>query len=172
MKIIKKDQQAITYLMMMASVVLLIAGLKAASSIFIPILLAFFIATVSFPITNFLRKHRFPRSLAVLLTVVVDFAFLTGVILIVVALAGDFKEKWEGNPINPKDGYEGMFDLKIDEARTYIIDTSEKWGGEAVDLHCNRDYHFHADRGAYVWAATDRYLRGTRTQLPAYDGGG
>jgi len=134
------QHQAMRYLLVLACLVLLIAGLKAASSVFIPVLLAFFIATVSFPITNFLRKHRFPRFLAVLLTVLVDFAFLTGVVLIVVALAGDFKEKWEGNPLNPKDGYAYLFDEKIDEARAFIIDASDKWGGQGVDKDKVNEY--------------------------------
>jgi len=78
-----------------ASLVVLVAGLKLAQSFFVPVLLACFIATISFPITSWLRRHRVPRFFAVLLTVIVDFAFLTGIILIVTTLIGDLDAKWE-----------------------------------------------------------------------------
>jgi predicted PurR-regulated permease PerM len=52
-------------LMMLAGLVILIAGLIEAQSLFIPILIAFFIATVSFPVLNFLRNKGFPRPIAV-----------------------------------------------------------------------------------------------------------
>jgi len=78
-----------------ASLVVLVAGLKLAQSFFVPVLLAGFIATISFPITSWLRRHRVPRFFAVLLTVIVDFAFLTGIILIVTTLIGDLDAKWE-----------------------------------------------------------------------------
>ena len=81
---------------LIAATVVVITGLKAAAGLFVPVLLAFFIATVSFPITNWLRNHGVPRWLAVLLTVLVDFAFLAGVVVIAVILVGDFGDKWTG----------------------------------------------------------------------------
>ncbi|MGC6582857.1 MAG: AI-2E family transporter [Akkermansiaceae bacterium] len=77
-----------------ACMVILIAGLKLAQSFFIPILLAAFIATVSFPITNWLRRHRVPRFFAVLITVLVDFAFLLGIVLIASSMVGDLETKY------------------------------------------------------------------------------
>ncbi|BCX50389.1 pheromone autoinducer 2 transporter [Haloferula helveola] len=81
-------------LLLLASLVVLIAGLKAAQSFFVPVLLAFFIATISFPITNWLRNHRVPRVIAVLLTVLVDFAFLTGIVFLALSVVGDLQTKW------------------------------------------------------------------------------
>lgn len=81
-------------MLLLASLIVVIAGLKAAQSFFVPILLAFFIATISFPITNWLRNHRVPRAIAVLLTVLVDFAFLTGIVLLVITAVGDLQTKW------------------------------------------------------------------------------
>jgi predicted PurR-regulated permease PerM len=63
-----------------ASVVVLIAGLKAASSLILPFLVALFVAMVSVPLLNGLQRRRVPSSLAVLLTLAV-------VVLAVVALA-------------------------------------------------------------------------------------
>ncbi|MCB1134367.1 MAG: AI-2E family transporter, partial [Verrucomicrobiae bacterium] len=60
-------------LMIMACVVVIVAGLKAAQNFFLPVLLAFFVATVSFPVTDALTRRRVPRSIAVFLTVLVDF---------------------------------------------------------------------------------------------------
>ena len=58
-------------LILLGALVVVIAGLKAAQGFFVPMLLAFFLATVSFPITNWLRNHKVPRGIAVLLTVLV-----------------------------------------------------------------------------------------------------
>lgn len=87
--------RATQIILLLASLVVLIAGLKAAQGFFVPLLLAFFIATVSFPITNWLRNHRIPRAVAVLLTVLVDFAFLAGVVVLGVTILGDLQEEWD-----------------------------------------------------------------------------
>ena len=81
-------------LILLASLVVVIAGMKAAQAFFVPMLLAFFLATVSFPITNWLRNHKVPRAVAVLLTVLVDFAFLAGLVLLAISVFGDLQEKW------------------------------------------------------------------------------
>lgn len=79
---------------MLAALVIVVSGLKAAQSFFIPILLAFFIATVSFPFLNFLREKKVPRPIAVLLTVAFDFIFLAALGVLAVTLVGDLQEKW------------------------------------------------------------------------------
>ena len=67
-----------------ASLVLIIAGLKSATSIIVPILIAVFIAVISLPLQNWLIAHKVPRSAAVLLTLVtlilifVGFGFAIG----------------------------------------------------------------------------------------------
>ncbi len=87
--------RATQIILLLASLVVVIAGLKAAQGFFVPVLLAFFIATVSFPITNWLRDRRLPRAIAVLLTVLVDFAFLAGVVVLGVTILGDLQEEWD-----------------------------------------------------------------------------
>lgn len=101
-------------------VVILVAGLKLAQGFFVPILLAGFIATVSLPITSWLRSRRVPRAIAVLLTVLVDFAFLTGIVIIVVALTGDLETKWQ-------DKYYPAMNLKIEEISETAVEVLEKW---------------------------------------------
>lgn len=81
-------------LWMLAALCVIVAGLKAAEAFIVPILIAFFLATVSFPILNFLREKRVPRAIAVMLTVALDFVFLVALGLLAVTLIGDLQEKW------------------------------------------------------------------------------
>lgn len=81
-------------ILMLGALVLVIAGLREAQNIFLPVLLAFFVATVSYPITHGLTKRRVPRWLAVLVTVLVDFAFIAAVIVLGYVLLQDLQTKW------------------------------------------------------------------------------
>lgn len=112
--------QATRILLTAASVVILVTGLKLAQDFFIPVLLAAFIATVSFPITSWLRHKKVPRPIAVLLTVLVDFAFLSGIIIIVIALMGDLDAKWQ-------DKYYPAMNVKIEELSETAVVMLEKW---------------------------------------------
>ncbi len=66
------------YFVIAASLVVVIAGLRAATSIIVPFLIAVFVAMVSMPMQYWLLAHKVPRSLAVLLTLVADILVLTG----------------------------------------------------------------------------------------------
>ncbi len=81
-------------LLLLAALIIVLAGLKTAQSFLIPVLLAFFLATVSFPLLNFLREKKIPRPFAVLLTVAFDFVFLAALVVLAVTLVGDLQEKW------------------------------------------------------------------------------
>ena len=116
----RKREQGVKTLFLLASLVILIAGLKAAAGFFVPFLLAFFIATVSFPITAWLRRHKVPRSLAVLATVMVDFAFLAGMVVIGITLVGDLQEKWESK-------YQEQSAIKLKEAENWAVGVLEQW---------------------------------------------
>lgn len=110
---------------LIAATIIVITGLKAAAGLFIPVLLAFFIATVSFPITNWLRKHRVPRWLAVLLTVLVDFAFLAGVVVVAVILVGELSDKWIGTDSDDP-SYKTLLEQKIGDVSLFVVDQLEK----------------------------------------------
>ena len=103
-----------------ASTIVIIGGLKLAQGFFVPILLAIFIATVSFPITSFLRRRKVPRFFAVLLTVLVDFAFLTGIVVIVISLMGDLEDKWQTK-------YFPAVNERIEEISLTAVDLLENW---------------------------------------------
>jgi AI-2 transport protein TqsA len=114
-----KQEQGVKILIILGCLVILIAGLKAAAGFFVPVLLAFFIATVSFPITTWLRLHKVPRFFAVLITVLVDFLFLAVIVVSVVGLMGDLQTKWETK-------YQRLTNQRIDDATEwaagYLID--------------------------------------------------
>jgi len=87
-----KPAEAYKVLLLLASAVLVVTGLKLAATFFIPVFLAFFIAAVSFPITNWLREHKVPRFFAVFITVMVVFAFLSGIMVVGALLVNDLAE--------------------------------------------------------------------------------
>lgn len=121
----REGSGGLRFVLLAAAAVVLIAGLKAAAGLFVPILLAFFIATVSFPITNWLREHRVPRWLAVLLTVLVDFAFLAGVVVVAIVLIGDFSDKWAGTGYNDPYSYKTLMERKIGDVSLFIVEQLE-----------------------------------------------
>lgn len=65
-------------LIIAASLVIVIAGLRAATSIIVPFLLSVFVAIISLPLQNWLIARRVPSGLAVLLTLIVDILILVG----------------------------------------------------------------------------------------------
>ena len=71
---------------------LLVAGLKAASSLFIPIMLGLFLAMLSMPILNWLDRRGLPRPLAVLMTILVDLLILGGIVFLTSGVIGNFTE--------------------------------------------------------------------------------
>lgn len=117
---ITKQEQGLKILVILASLVLLIAGLKAASGFFVPVLLAFFIATVSFPITNWLREHKVPRFFAVLITVLVDFLFLAAIVVSALSLLGDLQTKWDFK-------YRQLSADRINEAEAWAAGLLTEW---------------------------------------------
>jgi predicted PurR-regulated permease PerM len=77
------------FLLVVASVVVVIAGLRAASSLILPFLVAIFLAMVTLPLLNWLQKRRIPKPVAVLVTILVAVGVLVGV---VVLIGGSVKE--------------------------------------------------------------------------------
>ncbi|TAE76790.1 MAG: AI-2E family transporter [Verrucomicrobia bacterium] len=118
-----KRPRASQMVFLFAALVIGVAGLRAAQSFFVPMLLAFFIATVSYPVTGWLQRHRVPPVLAVLLTVLVDFAFLAAVVVLGVTIIGDLQERWDAE-------YYELARAKILEANDAIAGKLGEWGVE------------------------------------------
>lgn len=80
-------------LLMAASVVVVIAGLKAAASLILPFLVAIFLAMITLPLLNWLQMKKIPQPLAVAVTILVALAVLGGIVLVVGgSIAGFTKE--------------------------------------------------------------------------------
>jgi AI-2 transport protein TqsA len=110
-------------LILLGALVLVVTGLKMGQGFFLPVLLAFFVATVSFPITHGLRKRGVPRSLAVLMTVLIDFAFIAGIIVLGVTLVGDLQRKWD-------ERYAGQVSQQVRSGAESLASKLEQWGVE------------------------------------------
>lgn len=70
-------------IMMLAATVVVVAGLKAVSSILLPVLVAVFLAVLSIPPVAWLQKRRVPDKLAVFLVflgVIVAFLFVSAIV--------------------------------------------------------------------------------------------
>ena len=75
-----------------ASAVVVVAGLKAASTLLVPMLLALLLSFLSLPVFGLLVRWRIPRGLAVLLTIVFDLAVLLSALFLIGAALRDATE--------------------------------------------------------------------------------
>ena len=65
------------FLFASASIIITLAGIKLASSILVPFLLAFFVAIICSPAINFLERYKVPRGIAITLVIlIITLAFL------------------------------------------------------------------------------------------------
>ncbi len=88
------------YLLTFASLIVVIAGVRAADAIIIPILLAVFIAVLSLPLLHALQRCGLPRVLAVVATVLADIAILSAVGFLVVRSVDEFTGQLPGYQAN------------------------------------------------------------------------
>jgi len=70
-------------LLIAASLVVVIAGLRAAAAILLPLLFAIFFTILSQPLMSWLRRHRVPTWIAVLLTVIANLMVVAAALLMV-----------------------------------------------------------------------------------------
>ncbi len=82
------------FLVLTASLVVVIAGLRAAAGIIVPFLISVFIAIISLPLQNWLIARKVPRSVAVFLTLIADILILVGLGFLVGTSVQGFAEKW------------------------------------------------------------------------------
>ncbi len=88
------------YLLIFASLIVVIAGLRAADVIIIPFLLAVFIAVLSLPFLSGLQRLGLPKILAVVATVLADIAVLSAVGFLVVRSVDEFTGQLPGYQAN------------------------------------------------------------------------
>ncbi len=110
-------------LLLLAALVLIVAGLRAAQNFFLPVLLAFFVATVSYPITDALIRRGLPRMVSVMMTVLVDFAFIAGVVVLGVFLVQDLQQKWNSK-------YAAQLYDQVRDGSVTLAQKLDQWGVE------------------------------------------
>ena len=96
-------------LLMGASFIVIVAGLKAAGGILLPVLVAAFLAVLSIPPINWLSSHRIPRWLATLTVFTVVLGGLVGVSIFVGASIGDFAANLPVYEASLAERTEGLF---------------------------------------------------------------
>ncbi len=85
-------------LLTIALAMLLLFGLKHARDIVLPVIIASFLAIISYSITDVLRRYlRLPHWLAVTLTVLIDFGVIFGIFSLINFLAEDLKLSLQGD---------------------------------------------------------------------------
>lgn len=76
-----------------AALVIVVAGLRAASTILIPLTFALFLATASLPLMRGLMRRRCPKTVALLLTLLLDLALLVALGLALASAVNDVTEQ-------------------------------------------------------------------------------
>jgi AI-2 transport protein TqsA len=118
----RQGASATRVLLTLASLIVVIAGLKAAQTILIPVLLALLLAILCSPAVFWLRAHRVPTVVAVLLVVLVLLGVLTvfGVVV--------------GGSVNGFMAAAPRYQEWIDELGTSLGDWLKTHGVEAVEI--------------------------------------
>ncbi len=81
------------FLLVLASAVVVVAGLRAGAPILLPFFLALFLAIVSLPIMLWLQRRGVPAPLAIVLAVLVDVAVLGVIVLLASQSVADFQDR-------------------------------------------------------------------------------
>ncbi len=85
-------------LLTLAAAIVVLYGLKMAGSVLVPIMMAIFLAIISYSVTLLLRRYlRFPHWLAVIFTVAVDGGVLFGIVSLLRFLAADMATTLQGD---------------------------------------------------------------------------
>ncbi|HRH98438.1 MAG TPA: AI-2E family transporter [Prosthecobacter sp.] len=83
----RKGSQAVVTL---ACLFVVLTGMKIAANVLVPIVYAFFLAVLSYPLVRWLRRHRVPAVLALGITMLVNLGVLAGLITVGVRLLISF----------------------------------------------------------------------------------
>jgi len=78
------------FLILAASIVVIVAGLKAAAQLILPFLVSVFLAIISTPLVAWLKHHKLPTWLAVTVTMIVDLAVIATLGLVVGRSVNEF----------------------------------------------------------------------------------
>lgn len=117
-------------LVVAACLVIVVAGLKAAGAIFLPFLLALFVAVLSLPLLSWLRRRRVPGGLAVLLTVLAVMTLIVGVGFV---LAGSVSAVAEAAP-RYEERFLSLLDPFLAKLEARGVEVSEGFASRLLNL--------------------------------------
>lgn len=80
------------FLMISAALVLVVAGLREIRPIALPFLVAIFLSVLSAPLLSWQLRHRVPKPIAIVLTVLANMGVLAGMVLLVASSVGQLSE--------------------------------------------------------------------------------
>jgi predicted PurR-regulated permease PerM len=83
---------ALRTVLALASIFVVVTGLRESSALFLPLLSGLFIVVVSMPMMQWLERMRVPRVVAIAATVLLDFAVLAVVVALVASSLSGFNE--------------------------------------------------------------------------------
>ena len=99
------QDKATRFLLIIACIVVVVAGLKAAATLFVPFMISLFLAMISLPLVNWLKRYRVPSPLAVLITLVL----LVLVLASIGVLLGGSVQSFTQQAPKYRDQLEGVF---------------------------------------------------------------
>lgn len=102
-------------LLNLASLVVIMAGLRAAETVVVPILVAVFLAVISFPLVDWLCSRRIPLVIAVTIVLLAAVAMLGGLGLVVSQSVQSFTANLPG--------YEAKLTAQVSSLRDWVRDT-------------------------------------------------
>ena len=92
----RTDNPGARFLLMGASLVVIVAGLREGASILLPFALAIFLAVMSMPLMAWFQNRRVPPSLAIVLTMLVIGAVFGALIMLGTQAVADFQDQLPG----------------------------------------------------------------------------
>ena len=141
MTVAKDNKNFYRLMVLMASLVIIIAGLALTASLIGPILFAIFIAILAFPILNWLMKKGMPKGLALVVMIV-------GMVIFVLALTAFLSSSFDQLEASLST-YQAQIDARFSEIRTTL---------EANGINLSEANALETDVDAWL-ASTADYLK-------------
>jgi AI-2 transport protein TqsA len=114
-----KELRWIRILLLIIALAVVAYILKTLKSIFIPLIFSIFLLFLFAPLINYLKKHKFPMVLILLITLVIIAVFLGLVILLIYAASNSL--------INGLPRYEDKFNELIAKGTEYLQNLASNW---------------------------------------------
>lgn len=109
------------FLVVLASAVVLVAGLRAGAPILLPFFMAFFLAILTLPIMLWLQRRGIPPAVAIFLAVLFDVALFGFIVLLASQSVTDFQDRLPRYAIR----LQTLYDSWIDELTERGVPVSE-----------------------------------------------